>query len=161
MKYKSFDTPRLKCRPFVMRDLDKFYSLISDDELIQKYFRFGNTRGEVAEFLIGLQDVSNPVIADAILLKSTSEMIGYISGYLTNSAEFCIEYFISQEHRRHHYVLEALSNYIVFRRLEGYSSFCFNVEVDNKASMLALQKFGANFSKTFVNAGRTFNVYTL
>lgn len=161
MEYKSFETSRLKCRPLVIRDINNFYLLVEPDSLVKKYFRFGSSRGEIGEFIVGLNNPSSEVIHVGIFLKSSNELIGYIGGYFSSFTELCVEYFISEKFRRQKYCLEALYDYIHYRRLEGITSFHFKVEDGNEASACLLKKLGAAFSETSVMNERSFDVYTL
>lgn len=155
----SFDTQSLKCRPLVDANFNDFVSIVSSDKEIQKYFRFGNTLPELLDFYASIQ--TSNCINVGIFLKNTSALIGYINGYIYSSDELLVELFISESFRCEYYAFEALEGYFVAVSKLNFTSFRFEVEPGNCASISLLDKFLARELEPFKDEStkREFLVY--
>lgn len=165
MKDLKYDTPRLKCRSLTRTDFSEFAEIVTSDKMIQKFFRFGESYGEVMEFLYGLSP--SDCIPVGVFLKSTNVLIGYINGYFYSPGTLLVEFFIAEGHRYNHYASEALNGFINSVSSYGLDEFRFDVETDNVASLALLGQFSAvhcikeDFSSEAGNTKREFRVYKI
>lgn len=161
----NFDTARLHLRQLTPRDLSDFYNLISDP-IIKKYFRYGDSFGEVAESIISLPATEDNAIKLGIFSKYTNQLIGYISGSNLSHGELLTEFFIGKYFREQHYALEVLNSFFNFCHSKGYNCFRFAIEDGNIASLKLLQHFPITHYpeedfNSKVETNRHFNVYKL
>ncbi len=154
----NYDTVRLKCRPLTIRDNTSLLEIVNDP-VTQRFFRIGNSLGEVTEYILGITQYD--ALQVGLTLKSTKQLIGVICGYDRGGCELQVEFYLDALYRRQKYMLEALSSYIDFAKLEGFLTFRFEVEPENLASISLLSCFGArHFSdEDFTDNGRNFKVY--
>ena len=74
MKKYFYDTERLKCRPLETIDFRKFADLVMQDEMVQRFFKFGNSVDEILDFLENLKGIS--CFPLGIYSKTTNVLVG-------------------------------------------------------------------------------------
>lgn len=141
MKKYFYDTERLKCRPLGTIDFRKFADLVMQDEMVQRFFKFGNSVDEILDFLENLKEIS--CFPLGIYSKTTNVLVGYINGYLFEAGSLVVEYLIFEPFRRNHFMHEALTGFLQLCRNKGFSTLRFDVDYNNDASLALLENLGA------------------
>ena len=141
MRDLRFDTQRLNCRPLENSDIPAFTAIVSFDKWIQHYFEIGFGIDVVKVFFDSLQSYECfPVIA---CLDSSTNIVGYINGFVRSPSELLIEYFIVEDYRKNGYARELLLAYLDECVKYGFSTFKFDVEDGNLPSANLLESLGA------------------
>lgn len=142
------ETKRLSLEKFDMFDLDEYFEIISNDDLLKKFVPGAcpSTLQGAARLLSHYVSCDfNNSFSIIIKNKQTLQIIGSLQAYKISSTTLHVSYLLGEKFRNKGFMKEALGSFIdyILQSNKAYSSFRFTIEKDNIASENVVKSFGA------------------
>jgi [ribosomal protein S5]-alanine N-acetyltransferase len=160
-----FETERLVIRPYTMDDMDDFFRLNGDEE-VMRYIRPAQTLTQAKEFLqkIITAYTEKPGIGRwSMLTKGNEQFVGSFAIIpVEGSDKLQIGYALLKENWGKGYASESVNGGIqyAFAAL-GLTEIAAITYPENVSSQKVLLKSGFVFDKTFTEGEKLLNLYTL